>query len=96
MIDLTQEPPVKLADARHLPMFGRPPSFKTMLRWATHGYAGVTLETVRIGRTLHTSAGAVQRFIERMSMKPTRARPPSQRSRDQRAAEAALDALGIK
>ena len=44
---------------------GRKVAKSTLFRWATRGVRGVRLETLMVGGTLHTSAGALQRFFER-------------------------------
>ena len=59
-----------LTEATRLPFLkrnGKRPALTTMLRWARRGINGQRLETVRIGRSLCTSAEAVQRFIRAMS-----------------------------
>lgn len=39
----------------------------TLYRWATSGLRGIRLETLKVGGTLCTSQGALQRFFEALS-----------------------------
>lgn len=78
----------------------RRPSYTTWWRWSSRGCGGVRLETiVRGGRRL-TSVEAVQRFFDALTArsddrgdKPIRT--PSQRERDNAAAESVLSDAGI-
>ena len=65
MIDLDQEELCLLANASpHVP--GRPhPS--TLVRWASVGFRGVRLETVKIGWRRYTSVEAIRRFLTRLN-----------------------------
>jgi hypothetical protein len=70
-INLSQEMIVTLSRAgQYIPVLrGRKrPHSATLYRWAQRGLRGVRLETIRIGGTLCTSAEAIQRFCDRLSM----------------------------
>jgi hypothetical protein len=55
---------------RHVPSRrgGRRLHQSTAFRWAKHGLRGVRLETIRVGGTLCTSAEALQRFFDALSV----------------------------
>lgn len=44
---------------------GRPVSKPTMHRYATQGFHGVILESIKIGNTKYTSKEAIERFLEK-------------------------------
>jgi hypothetical protein len=46
------------------------PDPSTLWRWAHRGVRGVRLETILIGGRRYTSAEAMARFIERLSVAP--------------------------
>lgn len=75
---------------------GKAPHASTLLRWATAGVKGVTLETIRWGGTLCTSAEALVRFAEALSHPKTApADTPAQRKKSFERAESLLDRVGI-
>jgi len=66
MIDTKCETLINFADAAaRLPRAasGKSVSPKTIARWALHGFNGVRLESVPIGKRLVTSVEACQRFF---------------------------------
>jgi len=70
MIDLASEHVVPLTEAgQHLPALhgGRRPHISTLHRWATVGFHGVRLETIKVGAARCTSREALQRFVERLT-----------------------------
>jgi len=70
MIDIATEELLALKDVSALlprRRKGRRPTFSCVWRWATTGCRGVKLETVRIGSTLCTTRGALQRFFRCLS-----------------------------
>jgi len=70
MIDLTAETVISLTEAtKRLPARreGKRPHVATLYRWASDGYKGFRLETIRVGSTLCTSLEALQRFCERLT-----------------------------
>ena len=70
MIDISEEELVALKDVPALlprRRKGRRPTFSCVWRWATRGYRGAKLETIRVGSTLCTSRDALQRFFEALS-----------------------------
>lgn len=72
MLRLT-DPLISLQEAtRHVPGRDGPhASYETLRRWATKGYRGVRLETLRIGGRMMTTTEALQRFFEALSVRPT-------------------------
>src|SRR5262245_8706047 len=67
---LLLESVITLTEATALPFLrrrGKRPALTTLLRWARRGINGQRLETVRIGRSLCTSAEAIERFIRAVS-----------------------------
>lgn len=106
MIDLVHENVVSLNEASKLSILprrraGRRPHTSTLYRWARRGFAGVKLETIRVGGTLCTSVEALQRFAERLSAADPRASAPiavtpARRRREIARAEEALEEEGIR
>jgi len=95
-IDLTRERPLSFDQAaRFLPDDARP-HLSTWWRWWRHGRRGVRLETVVIGGRRFTTAEAVQRFAEALTLASAAAPdvPPSNRVLDE--VEEELDAAGIR
>lgn len=101
MIDLTEENVISLTEAAKLfprRRRGAKPHLSTLWRWATAGYRGAKLETIRVGATLCTSTEAVQRFITAMTTgKPADSSAPSPKLRQRQieAAEKRLASAGI-
>jgi hypothetical protein len=106
MIDLATHRVVKLAHAtKFVPQLrDKPVHPSTLFRWATHGVRAddgtiVRLETIRVGRTLCTSAEAIQAFCQRLSV--TEAAPAlslrrsSGRGRSAERVERELDRRGL-
>jgi hypothetical protein len=99
MIDLTREKPLTFARAAKLI-----PSSKgdgsahvgTIYRWAHKGQNGVRLESVRLGGRWVTSAEAIQRFVEAVTIayRPREAQPQVDVATEQAAVEKALVAMG--
>ncbi len=74
MIDIDHETMRLLTQAaKDVP--GRP-SISTLMRWASKGIRGVTLETVLIGGRRYTSVEAIGRFVRRLSSSPTETESP--------------------
>ena len=103
MIDVSKEQPISLTNATKLKLFperrnGKRPAVTTLWRWATKGCRGVKLETIRIGETLCTSAEALQRFFEGVTIVGDRGQIPpataSRRLREKQRAKEELDAAG--
>lgn len=102
MIDLQNETPLTLNQARRLPYLkgrnGNNISLCTMSRWRTRGIGGIILESAKVGGTVVTTAEAVLRFVERLSIadhvEPTR--PAARRTAAICAANNKLDKAGIK
>ena len=106
MIDITQEPLIRLTAAARLAGPGRgnrPTHLSTVLRWILDGVktpAGIVkLDAVRIGSKWMTSAAAVQRFVEALTpttgTAPTSPRTPTARKRAADRAKRRLEQLGI-
>ena len=103
MLDLQNEQPITLNEARRLPFLkgrgGNRISLCTMNRWRTRGVGQVVLETVKCGGTVVTTTEAVLRFVERLSNRSgaaaTNTRPTIQRRRDIAKAQKRLDDVGI-
>ena len=107
MIDSTSEILWPLAQAAgHIPprRRGRKAHASTIYRWATVGCRGVVLETLQVGGTRCTSAEALQRFFEALTIgaSPTTAsgatsaatRTASRRLRDSEEAARSLEKSG--
>ncbi len=47
---------------------GKKPHIATLYRWASSGFRGVRLETIRIGGTLCTSREALDRFFAALTL----------------------------
>src|SRR5215218_1301050 len=76
--DTNGEETIPLSQVPYLPIIGRgsrgrrvAPS--TIYRWASRGCRGVQLEVIRVGGVLKTTASAVSRFAERLSVCPAAA-----------------------
>jgi hypothetical protein len=72
VIDSSCEALVSLAEAAALlprRRRGRKPHVSTLYRWASTGVRGVVLETLQVGGTRCTSAEALQRFFEALSIR---------------------------
>ncbi len=68
MIDIESERIVTLRQAATIfPHPGRekPPHYVSVLRWCLDGLHGVRLESIKVGRKLHTSHEAINRFVNR-------------------------------
>ena len=67
MREVLSERPLSLAEACQLPCLRRPdgssPSVGTLFRWIHVGCNGRRLEHRRIGRTIVTTAEAIERFV---------------------------------
>jgi hypothetical protein len=97
VIDLQRETLLSFAAAgRYLASVrgGRPAAPSTFYRWATRGLRGHTLEVVRCGGRVVTSAEALQRFFDALtgSTVPTPIPAPTATPS---ATKAELDRLGI-
>jgi hypothetical protein len=71
MIDISAEKLLTLAQAarlRPLGRRGRATHVSTVYRWISRGVRGIRLESIRLGGTLYTSAEAVQRFADRLTL----------------------------
>src|SRR5438128_2214980 len=78
MFDLTQEPPISLAEAAKSIPSGRGAKrthISTVFRWISRGVSGVRLEALRLGGRWVTSREAVQRFAERLTAERSGAQP---------------------
>jgi len=105
MIDITTEKLISLREATQLlpkRRRGKKPSYCCVWRWATRGYHGTRLETIRVGQTTCTSARALQEFLDTITTaggKPncdsSSLRTSSQRERQIRMADEALRKEGI-
>jgi hypothetical protein len=100
MIDLQSETMVALKDVELVP--GKKVHFSTVFRWVTKGVRGVRLEAVRLGNRWLTSAEALQRFVERLSLTPgscvepgRQVRSPAARLRESKAAEGDVAKQGV-
>ena len=70
MIDIEHEQLIPIRDVpRQLPprRTGRRVHISAVYRWMNCGLRGVALESIRIGGTMYTSLGALQRFADRLS-----------------------------
>ncbi len=71
MIDLENETPLTLNQARRLPYLqgrnGNHISLCTLHRWRRRGVGGVVLETAKVGGTVLTTTEAVLRFVQRLN-----------------------------
>lgn len=108
-MDITLETPISLtAASKILPAIdGKRISTCSLWRWCRRGIRGTTLEYVRIGHRICTSAEAIGRFVNRLAqadsipLTPTpppaapRKRTDAQRRKDIAAAERTLKAAGI-
>ena len=107
-IDVRSEKLISLAEAAtRFPRYraGRPISVSTVRRYATSGRRGIVLETVHTPQ-LATSVEAVERFIDRLTVKLQPAviknrlmgdvGQQATRANRQESVERALDALGIQ
>jgi hypothetical protein len=77
---------------------GKPISPGAVWRWAQPGHVPL-LETIRVKRTYYTTRQALQAFAEACTVATGGSPPPrsaGERSRSVSAAEALLDALGVK
>lgn len=103
-IDPKQEPLLSLAKAAELPWLPRrrnnkPPTAGTLIRWATEGFEGVRLESVKLPGTICTSEAALLRFLSRLSEEPSLPpEPPEQveKKASKRALETAASYLSSK
>lgn len=74
MIDCATEKLIRLDEVPTLDFMprrrgtGKPTHERTVRRWVEVGLKGVKLETLYVGGIRHTSAEAVQRFFERLSL----------------------------
>lgn len=60
-----QETTVGIEDARN--HFPGKPGYYAVLRWATHGYKGILLESAPVGRRRYTSVEAIARFLNALA-----------------------------
>ncbi|MGA2496755.1 MAG: DUF1580 domain-containing protein [Tepidisphaeraceae bacterium] len=101
MFDLQSESPLTLNEARRLPFLkgrrGNAISLCTLHRWCNRGVGGIVLESAKLGGTVVTSAGAVLRFVERLSGSDhsVSVRPTARRQAAIDAANKRLDEAGI-
>jgi len=70
------------------------PHINTVKRWASRGYAGVILETWKLGQRRVTSIPALDRFFA-ATTDVTDPNPRNSSGGPHRQAEAKLDAMGI-
>jgi hypothetical protein len=108
VIDSTTEEVIPLTEAANrLPRRrrGRKAHVSTLYRWAQAGCRGVRLETIQIGGTCCTSAEALQRFFETLTVArsadaahqpgaPLTRRTSARRLRDSERAGRELEAMG--
>ena len=102
MIDWTKEKKLSLSRAVRLPILerdGRYPNPSTAFRWIKEGVRvgqrRIYLEHGSIGARLFTSAEAVERFIERCTVKDPNARPLSEKQQSHELASRRLSADGL-
>jgi hypothetical protein len=89
---------VSLNEARNLPALkrnGKGVNLPSIYRWTSEGIRGVKLETVQIGGSRCTTAGAAMRFIRALSALPPETKDPSRRARQIERAKAVCKAAGI-
>ena len=70
MFDVTNEKPISLEKARHLPAVsrdGHPRHYSTVRGWVDFGIRGIKLESAEQPQGTVTSELAVLRFIERLT-----------------------------
>lgn len=87
MIDIDTEELLTFAQAATLfpsPRTGKPIALNTLYRWASKGYDGIVLESVKLGRHRLTSREAVKRFA-RYYAGDSAGRPAPSRSSDREA-----------
>ena len=111
MLDITKETPISLTEATKIlpPIDGRRLHVSSVWRWARKGIGGITLEYVRVGGRVCTSAEAISRFVNALAAldgvpaartpvpqsPATRKRSASQRAKDIQRAEGELAKAGI-
>lgn len=59
---LRREGIIPLKHVMGLPLFLKRPTWRQVKRWASHGIAGIRLESVKEGGRKYTSVAAVERF----------------------------------
>ena len=103
-IDIISEQLISLGEAaKHFAAVdGKRPSPNTVWRWCRLGVQGVTLEYVRVGRRICTTAAACNRFVNALAAadeRPVKSDPKrvniSSRTKQHERAEAELAADGI-
>ena len=110
MIDIENERIVTRPQAAKIfphPGRERPPHYVSVLRWCLEGRLGVRLESIKIGRTFHTSHEAINRFVNELAQAEIQAvearhrkktamnpRSDAQRKKAVAKAEKDLDAAG--
>ncbi len=103
-IDIIDETLLSLGEAARQfpPVNGKRPSPNTIWRWCRLGVQGVTLEYVRVGRRICTTAGACNRFVNALAAadeRPVKSDPKrlnsNRRTMRHERAEAELAAAGI-
>lgn len=103
MIDPLKEKLMTLEQARHHPLLhhkrrnGKPMSYTALYKQAKRGVRGIRLETLDTGDGLATSAEAIARFFERLTMARTPAIEPtaSEAREGHERAKAKLRARGL-
>ena len=105
MLDLANEAPLSMKAAARLPMLardGRPPNVAQLYRWSSRGVSGIRLETAQVGERRVTTAEAVRRWIEAVTLVtgaaatiPNAPPPKVARRRAHQQARRVLEAAGI-
>jgi hypothetical protein len=95
VIDLQTEELRTFQEVAHL--LPGSPHVSTLYRWASRGVKGVRLETVVVGGRRYTSAEALRRFAQRLTVDPSSRVPASAGASlpKEKQVERVLDALGL-